>query len=302
MDGWPIGYKLAKPLTSPESERAKKRKVDKVYDPRKRVRTLQAAWLVGRKWLARDGSMFCKTCRLNVHQHADPGRFNVGTSSFQITSIKSHEARMARASSAHGPRKQRALNAQLANGSGQMTMPIKSDGVSCFPSYRSREETSHTRVIQHANQERKCDVSESVEEYSCSCCWWSRRQRQKQRATHPGPCFCWRGCCRNTHTLSIIIPSGLPYTLRLWVGRKSCRPNAGIAGIDRFQEKKTKKDNKLGDDEEELMVAFLEANKMLWEKKATQYMRPDLKNTAWQKQADTMSKEVAHLQCWFKGM
>ena len=33
--------------------------------------------------------------------------------------------------------------------------------------------------------------------------------------------------------------------------------------------RKDKKDNKLADDEEELTVAFLEANKMLWDKKAT---------------------------------
>ena len=123
---------------------------------------------------------------------------------------------MERACSAHAARIQRALNAQPANGIRQMNVPIKSDGVSCMPSYRSREETIHTRVIQHANQERKCDVSESDEDDSC--CWRSqsrrqrsRRQRQKQRATHPGPCCCWRGCCRNTHTLSILIPSGLPY-------------------------------------------------------------------------------------------
>ena len=96
MDAWPIGYKPAKPPTSPETERAKKRKVDKQYDSAKRVRTFQPAWLVGRKWLARDGdgSMFCKACRLNAHKHADPGRFTVGTSSFQITSIKSHEMTM----------------------------------------------------------------------------------------------------------------------------------------------------------------------------------------------------------------
>ena len=155
-----------------------------------------------------------------------------------------HEARMARARLAHAARMQCALDAQPANGSGQMTVPIQSDGVSCLPSYRSREETRHTRDIQNANQERTCDVSEYDEEDSC-CCWRSRsrrkrsrRQRQKQRATHPGPCCCWRGCCRNTHTLSILIPSGLPYTLTLWVGRKSFRPNVGIAGIDRFQEKK----------------------------------------------------------------
>ena len=93
MDAWPIGYKPVKPPTSPESERAKKRKVDKEYDSGKRVRTFQAAWLVGRKWLARDGdgSMFCKICRFNVHQHAELGLFTVGTSSFQITSVKSHE-------------------------------------------------------------------------------------------------------------------------------------------------------------------------------------------------------------------
>ncbi len=105
--------------------------------------------------------------------------------------------RMQRACSAHAARMQRALNARPANGRGQMTVPIKSDGLSCLPSYRSREEARHTRVIQHANQERKCDVSESDEEDSCSCCWRSRswrqrsgRQRQKQRATHPGPACC----------------------------------------------------------------------------------------------------------------
>ena len=66
--------------------------------------------------------------------------------------------------------------------------------------------------------------------------------------------------------------------------------------------RKDKKDNKLADDEEELMVAFVEENEMLWDKKATHCRRPDLKNAAWQKLADTMDKEVAHLQGWFKGM
>ena len=51
-----------------------------------------------------------------------------------------------------------------------------------------------------------------------------------------------------------------------------------------------------------MIVAFLEANEMLWDKKATLYRRPDLKAPAWQKQAETMGKEVAHLQGWFKGM
>ena len=94
MDAWPIGYKPAKPLTSPESERAKKIKLDKDYNPGKRIRTIQAAWLVVRKCSGRDGSMFCKICCTNVHQHAEPGRFTVGTSSFQITSVKSHEQTM----------------------------------------------------------------------------------------------------------------------------------------------------------------------------------------------------------------
>ena len=44
--------------------------------------------------------------------------------------------------------------------------------------------------------------------------------------------------------------------------------------------RKDKKDNKLADDEEEMMVAFLEANEMLWDKKATLYRRSDLKTTA----------------------
>ena len=84
-----------------------------------------------------------------------------------------HEARTARARPAHAARMQRALDAQPANGTGQMTVPIKCDGVSCLPPYRSREETRRTIVIHHANQERKCDVSKSDEEDSC--CWRSRR-------------------------------------------------------------------------------------------------------------------------------
>ena len=75
--------------------------------------------------------------------------------------------------------------------------------------------------------------------------------------------------------------------------------------------RKGKKDNKLADDEEEMMVAFLEANEMPWDKKATIYRRPDLKTTTWQKQAETMEegsrlkqwrKEVSHEQGLFKGM
>ncbi|XP_063963895.1 uncharacterized protein LOC135156183 [Lytechinus pictus] len=66
--------------------------------------------------------------------------------------------------------------------------------------------------------------------------------------------------------------------------------------------KREKRANKLSDEEEELMVAFLEEHEMLWNKKVMNYRRTDLKNAAWQKQAETMSKEVSHLQGWFRGM
>ena len=66
--------------------------------------------------------------------------------------------------------------------------------------------------------------------------------------------------------------------------------------------KNEKMANKLSDDEEELMVAFLQENEMLCYKKATNYRRPDMKNAALQKQTETMSNELSHLQGWFKGM
>ncbi len=63
--------------------------------------------------------------------------------------------------------------------------------------------------------------------------------------------------------------------------------------------RKGKKDNKLADDEDEMMVVFLEANEILWDKKATIYRRPDLKTTTWQKQAETM-EEGSRLTQWRK--
>ena len=150
----------------------------------------------------------CWTYAVRMHSAYRARVLEKSTSTQRVAGVldewPTHEARTAPTRPAHAAR----LDAQPANGSGQMTVPIKSDGVSCLPSYRSREETRHTRDIQNANQERKCYVSEFEEEYSC-CCWRSRsrrkrsrRQRQKQRATHLGPCCCWRGCCRNTHTHS----------------------------------------------------------------------------------------------------
>ena len=70
-------------------------------------------------------------------------------------------------------------------------------------------------------------------------------------------------------------PLRSPLHAHTLVGRKS-----GIAAIAGIEEKEGKKDNKLADDEEEMMVAFLEGNEMLWDKKATLYRRPDLKTTA----------------------
>ena len=51
-----------------------------------------------------------------------------------------------------------------------------------------------------------------------------------------------------------------------------------------------------------MMIHFLELNEMLWDNKFRNYRRPDLKITAWQKQAETMSKTVESLQGWFKGL
>ena len=198
---------------------------------------------------------------------------------------------------------QRALDAQPANGSGQMNVPIKSDGVSCLPSYRSREETRHTRYIQHANQERKCYVSEFEEEDSC-CCWRSRSRRKRsrrQRQKQLLPILDHAAVGEDVVETPTRSPSSSPQVspTRLRSGSGESRVDLMLASTA-SKRRKYKKDNKLADNEEELMVAFLEANKMLWEKKATQCMRPDLKNAAWQKQADTMEKEVAHLKGWFK--
>ena len=151
--------------------------------------------------------------------------------------------RMKRALPAHAARMQRGLDAQPANDSGQMTVPIKSDGVSCLSSYRSREETRHTIDIQNANQERKCYVSEFEEEDPAVAGGRGHggrgrggRGRSKELSILDHAAV--GEDVVNTHTLSILIPSGLPFTPTLWVRRKSYRPNAGIAGIDRFQKKK----------------------------------------------------------------
>ena len=202
-----------------------------------------------------------------------------------------------------------ALDAQPANGSGQMTVPIKSYGVSCLPSYRSREETRRTIVIQHANQERKINAI-SVNQ--------TKKTPAHVAGSRGGRGRGGRGRSKELHILDHAAvgedvvetptrsPSSSPEVSHTCSRSESEESRVGLMLASQAstasKTRKDKKDNKLADDEEELMVAFLEANKMLWNKKATHYRRPDLKNAAWQKQADTMEKAVANLQGWFKGM
>ena len=71
-------------------------------------------------------------------------------------------------------------------------------------------------------------------------------------------------------------PQGSPTRSR----SESGESRVGLMLASQASTTKRRKDNtdkKLADDEEELMVAFLEANEMLWDKKATHYRRPDLK-------------------------
>ncbi|TNN77189.1 hypothetical protein EYF80_012494 [Liparis tanakae] len=84
-----------------------------------------------------------------------------------------------------------------------------------------------------------------------------------QRDVQPGPCYFQR-----CFMLSILI-SGLPYSLTLGVSRQSC---------------------------------LAEDNEMLWNKKTMNYRKPDMNNAAWQNQAESLSREVSHLQGRFKGM
>ena len=166
---------------------------------------------------------------------------------------------------------QRALNAQPANGSGQMTVSIKSDGVSCLPSYRSREETRHTRDIQHANQERKCDVSESDEEDSCSCCWHrgrGGRGRGGRGRSKELPILDHAAVGDDVVETPTRSPSSSPQVspTRSRSGSGESRAGLMLASQASTASKriKYKKYNKLADDEEELVVAFLEANEMLF--------------------------------------
>ena len=91
-------------------------------------------------------------------------------------------------------------------------------------------------------------------------------------------------------------------TTRSRSGSRDSRVSETSQASAMVRNKREKKDYKLSDEEEELMVGFLETNEMLWNKKAMNYRRPDLKDTAWQKQAEVLSKEVSHLKGWFKGI
>jgi len=77
-----------------EKELDKKRKHDQQYDATKRVRRFLPTWQIGRPWLCYDekaDNMTCTFCCDNTHQHAEVGSFTLGTSSFQLTSVKAHE-------------------------------------------------------------------------------------------------------------------------------------------------------------------------------------------------------------------
>ena len=91
-------------------------------------------------------------------------------------------------------------------------------------------------------------------------------------------------------------PHPLRSPLTLWSGYSRV-----LLPSQASKRRKDKKDNKLADDEEEMMVAFLEANEMLWDKKATLTGDPISKPLHGRSRLKK-NGEVAHLQGWFKGM
>ena len=68
------------------------------------------------------------------------------------------------------------------------------------------------------------------------------------------------------------------------------------------KDKRDKQDFKLTEEEEELMITFLEENECIWNKKSMDYRKPGLKTTKWETQAKVMGKSTEHLQGWFKSM
>ena len=68
------------------------------------------------------------------------------------------------------------------------------------------------------------------------------------------------------------------------------------------EDKRDKQDFKLTEEEEELMVTFLEENECIWNKKSMDYRKPGLKTTKWETQAKVMGKSTEHIQGWFKSM
>ena len=60
----------------------------------KRIHRFLPAWQVSRPWLSHDANadtMKCTFCTENIHQHAEVGSFTLGTTSFQLTSVRAHE-------------------------------------------------------------------------------------------------------------------------------------------------------------------------------------------------------------------
>ena len=165
-------------------------------------------------------------------------------------------------------------NAQPANDSDHVTQAIKSQRTACCSSYH--------RVTTKKNAET-----------------WSRSRAWNNGSARPEACN--HGC----YPICILIPSRLSYSLTLtfWVGREPCFAGvARVAGPSEDEDKRDKQDFKLTEEEEELMVTFLEENECIWNKKSMDYRKPGLKTTKWEAQAKVMGKSTEHIQGWFKSM
>ncbi|KAG0709994.1 hypothetical protein GWK47_023715 [Chionoecetes opilio] len=113
-------------------------------------------------------------------------------------------------------------------------------------------------------------------------------KKQRQRAAQPGnPAAGPRGAVEDA-TRS---PSSSPRAPQIPSRSGSVDSHASLASTVAKSKKKDKKDNKLSDDEEELMVAFLEENEMRGTRRPRYYRRPDMKNAAWQEQAETSRRK-----------
>lgn len=76
-----------------------------------------------------------------------------------------------------------------------------------------------------------------------------------------------------------------------------------VSGRQPSKQKKVKKSAyPLDENEEKMMLEFLQEHEMLWDIKQTDYRRTDKKGKLWEDQAKLMGKTVEHLQGWFKSV